>query len=184
MEIFDIVDETGRPTGQTVSRTQAHAEGIRHRTAHIWIVKKEAGRCYVLLQKRAMDKDSFPGCFDTSSSGHIQAGDEPLESALRELQEELGIVAEEADLKPAGTFDIRYEKEFYGKLFRDCEVAYVFLYDKPVDIAELTLQKEEVDGVQWFSVEEVAAALNPRDARFCVPAEGFAIAKKWCEENL
>lgn len=27
-EIFDIVDETGQPTGETVTRPQAHAEGF------------------------------------------------------------------------------------------------------------------------------------------------------------
>ena len=34
-EIIDIVDKNGQPTGETVTRLQAHAEGIRHRTAHI-----------------------------------------------------------------------------------------------------------------------------------------------------
>ena len=36
-EILDIVDEQGRPTGQTIPRAVAHAEGIRHRTSHVWI---------------------------------------------------------------------------------------------------------------------------------------------------
>lgn len=98
MELFDICDEQGNPTGDTVERSEAHAKGICHRTAHIWIAKQENGRYKVLLQKRSMDKDSFPGRYDTSSAGHIQAGDEPMESALRELGEELGIKAEAADL--------------------------------------------------------------------------------------
>lgn len=89
-EIFDIIDTQGNPTGETVTREKAHAEGIPHRTAHIWIIREKYGRTEVLLQKRSMNKDSFPGKFDTSSAGHIQAGDEPLESALRELGEELG----------------------------------------------------------------------------------------------
>ena len=117
------------------------------------ISKKENGRYKVLLQKRAMNKDSFPGRYDTSSAGHIQAGDEPLESALRELGEELGIKAEASDLDFAGTFRIQYEKEFHGKMFRDNEVAFVFVYQKPVDIADLTIQKEELDGVSWFDLE-------------------------------
>ena len=96
-EIFDIVDENGQPTGETVTRSKAHAEGIRHRTAHIWVVPENGDKTEVLLQKRAMNKDSFPGRYDTSSAGHIQAGDEPLESAVRELSEELGIQADPAD---------------------------------------------------------------------------------------
>ena len=89
MELFDVIDSKGNPAGQIVSREKAHAEGIPHRTAHIWIIRKKEGRVQILLQKRSQNKDSFPGKFDTSSAGHIQAGDEPLESALRELKEEL-----------------------------------------------------------------------------------------------
>ena len=83
-----------------------------------------------------MNKDSFPGRFDTSSAGHIQAGDEPIESALRELHEELGIQAVKEDLDFAGTFRIQYEKEFHGKMFRDNEVAFVYVYQKPVNMKE------------------------------------------------
>ena len=74
MEIFDIVDEKGIPTGETIERTQAHEKGVRHRTAHIWIVREQDGKAQLLLQKRSAEKDSFPGRFDTSSAGHIQAG--------------------------------------------------------------------------------------------------------------
>ncbi len=90
MEFFDIVDEKGIPTGETIERTQAHKKGVRHRTAHIWIIREQDGKAQLLLQKRSAEKDSFPGRFDTSSAGHIQAGDEPEESAIRELYEELG----------------------------------------------------------------------------------------------
>ena len=184
MEIFDIIDENGNPTGKTVERSIAHAEGIRHRTAHIWIIRRKNGRTEILLQKRSRNKDSFPGKFDTSSAGHIQAGDEPLESALRELKEELGIHAVPEDLQFAGKFPISFAKEFHGKMFRDNEVAFVYMYTKPVDVAKLILQKEEVESVEWFDMEELDTALQPpRDQRFCVPMEGFRIAKQWWESR-
>ena len=106
------------------------------------------------MQKRAMNKESFPGMFDTSSAGHIQAGDEPLESALRELHEELGIQAEPQQMEFTGNFHISYEKEFYGKLFRDNEIAFVYIYSQPVNETKLILQKEEVETVEWFDLEE------------------------------
>ena len=52
MEIFDVVDENGIPTGKTVERNTAHYEGIRHRTAHVWVIRESKGRTDVLLQKR------------------------------------------------------------------------------------------------------------------------------------
>ena len=53
MEVFDIVDEYGNPTGEIIERSLAHKEGVRHRTAHIWIVREIEGKWQVLLQKRA-----------------------------------------------------------------------------------------------------------------------------------
>ena len=45
-ELLDIVDEYGNPTGQTVDREKAHAEGIMHRTSHVWILRKKAGKLF------------------------------------------------------------------------------------------------------------------------------------------
>lgn len=183
-EIFDIVDENGTPTGETVSRAQAHEEGIRHRTAHIWVVRDNMGKPEVLLQKRALNKDSFPGRYDTSSAGHIQAGDEPLESAIRELSEELGIKANKDDLEFVGTFPIQYEKEFHGKMFKDNEIAFVYVYQKDVDINKLSIQKEELDSVEWFNLEKVYKACQPpRDEKFCVPMGGLEIVRKYVNEK-
>ena len=183
-EIFDIVDENGVPTGETVTRAKAHAKGIHHRTVHIWVIRYNEGIAEVLLQKRALTKDSFPGQYDTSSAGHIQAGDEPLESAIRELSEELGIFATENQLHLIGTFPIKYEKEFHGKVFKDNEIAFVYTYEEPVDIDKLIIQKEELDSVAWFNLNEVyEACLPPRDKRFCVPMEGLELIKRYIEEE-
>lgn len=179
MEIFDIVDENGIPTGETIQRTVAHDKGIRHRTAHIWIVRNTDNGCEVLLQQRSYNKDSFPGRYDTSSAGHIRAGDEPLDSALRELGEELGIKAEPAALTYIGKFPIQYEKEFFGKPFRDCEVAFVYLYTEPVDINALTLQAEEVESVKWFAIDEVYKACVNHSPEFCVPVDGLSLVRRY-----
>ena len=53
MELLDIVDEKGNPTGETVPREVAHREGIRHRTAHVWIFRRRGGVVQILLQKRS-----------------------------------------------------------------------------------------------------------------------------------
>ena len=181
MEIFDITDDNGVPTGKTISRNEAHEKGIPHRTAHIWIARKKGDSYQVLLQKRSEEKESFPGMYDTSSAGHIQAGDDPLESAQRELYEELGIKANEGDLSFAGKFHIKYEMEFHGKMFRDNEVAFVYVYEKPVEIDNLVLQKEEVDEVRWFDIEEVHEGCLHRDGTFCVPIEGLVTLMKYLD---
>lgn len=182
MELFDVIDSKGNPTGQIVSREKAHAEGIPHRTAHIWIIREKEGRVQILLQKRSQNKDSFPGKFDTSSAGHIQAGDEPLESALRELKEELGISAVPEQLHFAGTFPISFAKEFHGKMFRDEEIAFVYIFNEPVNTDELILQTEEVESVQWFDLEEVCEKCEKYRDIFCVPTGGLEVVRKYLDK--
>ena len=178
MEYLDICTEDGLPTGKTVSRDEAHRKGLMHRTAHVWIVREKAGGYDILLQKRSMEKESFPGMYDTSSAGHIPAGEEPLPSALRELKEELGISAEPEDLAFAGMFRIRYEKTFHGRLFRDNEVTWVYVYFAPVEASALTLQAAEVDEARWFDLETVWTEIQTSRDRFCVPKAGLSLLRE------
>lgn len=184
MEYLDIVDENGIPTGETVSRKEAHERGILHRTAHVWVVRENGGRIGILLQKRSAEKDSFPNMYDTSSAGHIPAGQEPRESALRELEEELGIRADASELNFAGKFRIQYEEEFHGRMFRDNEVTWVYVYREPVEIGKLTLQESEVSEVRWFDPEEVWNEIRSGDRhRFCVPSHGLKVLRDWLAER-
>ena len=175
VEFFDVCDERGLPTGEVVERSVAHSEGILHRTAHVWIVRKEQGRWQVLLQKRSANKDSYPGMYDTSSAGHIPAGKEPKESALRELEEELGICADPEELTYIGTFRTQYEEVFHGKPFRDNEVIRIFLYQKPVDPEKLVLQESEVEEVRYFDLAEAYREICEGSERFCVNPKGMKV---------
>ena len=168
MEYFDVCDAQGLPTGEIVERTEAHRRGIRHRSAHIWVVNEINGQPMVLLQKRSRTKDSYPGCWDISSAGHIQAGDEPLPSALREFSEELGVEAAAEELAFLGCADIRFTAVFHRETFRDDECAYVYLYRGALDPAALTLQAEEVEAAAWFDPLRLRDACAAHDPRFCV----------------
>lgn len=179
MELFDIVDEQGIPTGETVERSIAHRDGIRHRSEHVWIAHHTPTGVEVLMQKRAMIKDSFPGRFDTSSAGHIHAGEEPRESAVRELYEELGIQAVPEDLTFIDTFVINYQKEFHNNLFKDSEIAFVYAYTKPVDISRLTYQPEEVETAEWFNLDYVIEECKKHNQKFCAPMGGLELIRKY-----
>lgn len=179
MEYFDIVDKTGNPTGKIVSRDEAHSLGIMHRTVHVWITRNVNGKIEVLLQKRAYNKDSHPGCYDTSSAGHVQAGDNIIDSACRELKEELGINASKTDLNFIAKFHIKYSKEFHNKIFSDNEVAFVHVYDKKFDFDNLIIQKEELESVKWFSLEYVYNQCKEKNKDFCVPIKSLELLIKY-----
>lgn len=183
MEYLDLCDENGLPTGRIISRGEAHREGLPHRTAHVWIVREREGRAEILLQKRSWEKDSFPGMYDTSSAGHIPAGVEPLPSALRELREELGIDALPGQLDYAGHFHCRYEKIFHGEPFRDNEYIRIYVCREPVDLSALRLQREEVEEVRWFDLDQVRREIQVSRARICVPSKSLEILKAYLDAH-
>ena len=179
MELLDICGENGLPTGAVIPREEAHRTGVLHRTAHVWLARRADGRWQILLQKRSRTKDSFPGFYDTSSAGHVHAGDEVVSSALRELEEELGIRAQREDLIPAGKFPVKVDQIFHGKPFHDREIAFVFLYERPVDERSLILQKDEVDEVRWFSLDDAYRGTIENEDWCCIPKGGIETVKNF-----
>lgn len=168
MEYLDVVDENGNPTGETVERSAAHAGAIRHRTAHVWLVRMRDGQPEVLLQKRCDAKESFPGCYDISSAGHIPAGSGFVDSALRELQEELGISAEADELIFCGDRRAVWTGSFGGKPFLDSEVARVFVLWQDLPEEAFRLQAGEVSAVRWMGLAEVIAAVKTDAFPHCI----------------
>ena len=168
MELLDIVDEKGVPTGKTVTRETAHREGIRHRTSHVWILRKHDGKIQVLLQKRSINKDSYPGCYDISSAGHIPAGEGFSGSALRELQEELGVCAAEEELIYCGQRRFECREMFHGQEFLDDQVSNIYALWKDMDETEFTLQKSEVDSVRWLDWKNCIDLVKAGKAPNCI----------------
>ena len=150
MELLDIVDETGKPTGIIIEREEAHRRGIRHRTSHVWLLRIHNGKTQVLLQKRSINKDSYPGCYDISSAGHIPAGDGYLESALRELNEELGVEAKMDELIFCGQRQFEFRETFHRQNFWDNQVSNIYVLWRDIEESKFTLQKSEVETVLWL----------------------------------
>ena len=182
-EILDIVDENGEPTGETVDRETAHLQGVRHRTAHVWIFRKRDGKVQVLLQKRAEHKPSYPGCYDISSAGHIPAGVDYIPSALRELQEELGVTASAEELHYCGILCICSDDVFFGKEFHDRQVSKIYALWRDTDEDGFTLHAEELDSVLWIDFGECVERVGNNSFKHCILMEELMILKRYLEES-
>ena len=169
MELFDILEENGSKSGIVRERGVAHRDGSLHGTVHIWIFRNrpDGGRD-VLLQKRSRVKDSNPGCYDISAAGHIEAGDDALPAACRELREELGIMAEPDRLICVGQHRGQYRAVFHGLPFRDRELSSVYIYQGPVREEDLVLQPEEVESVRWMDWQECRRAVHAGTIPHCI----------------
>lgn len=180
LELLEERDLKGDVTGRIQARFIAHRLGMLHGTSHVWLVRPNSkSGLDLLLQKRSAGKDAYPGCYDISSAGHIPAGADFLESAVRELQEELGIQADEQELLFVGFHEESEEAEFYGKPFHNHEISKVYVYTGQVEEKKLILQKEEVESVIWMDYEECLSKMDSGELVNCLNKKELNMLYDW-----
>jgi isopentenyl-diphosphate Delta-isomerase len=168
IELLDVVDDQGRPLNITKLRSQIHQNGDWHRTVHVWI--KNSYR-EVLLQKRSLEKGSFPNMWDISCAGHIAAGQTNVAAAIREVREELGIIIHEKDLDYL--FMIKSQSIQHEGAFVDNEINDVYLVEKDLSLSEIHIQQEEISEVKWISIDHLKHALISKPQNFAPHEEEY-----------
>jgi isopentenyldiphosphate isomerase len=152
-ELLDVLDYHGRPTGEVVYKSEAHRRGLFHRCFHCWIAGQDAAGPYLLVQRRAAAKDTWPGYLDVTAAGHLQSGEEPVMGGLRELEEELGLRVDPGRLTPLGTR--RIEQEIPQGCDREFHDVFLLLDGTPP--RDLRLQEGEVEAVLRVGLDDVEA---------------------------
>lgn len=148
-EWFDVVNEQDEVIGQA-PRREVHARGWRHRAVHVLVFN----RCgEVFLQKRSLRKDNHPGVWDSSASGHLDAGEDYDRAALREMAEEIGWRPEHP---PQRLFKIA--------ACRETGMEFVWVYRCEAE-GPFVLNASEIDTGQWLAPDKVDAWLKeaPQD---------------------
>ncbi|KZS41475.1 hypothetical protein AWE51_20900 [Aquimarina aggregata] len=145
-EMIDILNDKGIPTGEARLKSEAHRLGLYHASVHIWIYTKEGK---ILLQKRSYNKDTYPNLWDVSVAGHIEAGESPENSAIREIKEEIGIYISNNNLEYIGIY--LAEKKPKPNLY-DNEFHHIYLLALHLPIHKFTLQSEEVAQVDYIDI--------------------------------
>jgi 16S rRNA (adenine1518-N6/adenine1519-N6)-dimethyltransferase len=153
-EQFDVVDEDDRVLRQA-GRGEVHREGWMHRAVHIFLFNR---RGELFLQRRSRLKDVHPGLWDSSAAGHLDAGEDYLPAAVRELEEELGVGG--ASLEQVGSLAACRETGWeHVRLFRAEHFG-----------GRLRWPCSEIDAGLWLAPEEVEAWARARPGDF---AGGF-----------
>jgi len=151
VEMWDVLDEGGSPTGRTVARatdgdpTATLRPGEYYRDVYICLFNPSGE---VLIQQRAAGKSIDPGRWDLSAGGAVISGETSQQAASRELAEELGISVDFTGQRPVIT--ATHPDAFFD----------IYLADLPDnDLSRLTLQSEEVQSVRWAGLDEILAMI-------------------------
>lgn len=149
-DIFDVVDENDCVLRQE-PRAIVHRKKLLHRAVHVFVFN-HTGELY--LQRRSMTKDTAPGKWMSSCSGHVDTGEDYDDAAARELIEEIGL-HEPGDLK-------RIFKEAPCK---QTGYEFVWVYTCHSE-GPFTLEPTEVIEGQWIEVTNLNKWLKERPRDF------------------
>ncbi len=149
-EIFDVVSERDEVIGRA-PRREVHARGLRHRAVHVLVFN---ARGEVFLQKRSLKKDRQPGVWDSSSSGHVDSGENYDDTAVRELREEIGL-----------TVAAPLEKLFKIDACEETDAEFVWIY-RCASEGPFTLHPDEIETGGWFAPEFVTRWINEKPQEF------------------
>jgi isopentenyldiphosphate isomerase len=152
MEYIDIVNKNGERLGLQKTKAEVHCDGDWHKTVHIWCINDKGE---VLMQRRAADKVNFPNYWDISVAGHVDAHEQPVTSALREIREEIGISAEEDDLRYIGT--VTQQFVLHEGTYIDNELCVIYLLKLNKELRELSMQVEELSALEWVPLTTLKA---------------------------
>lgn len=156
-----------RPLGRRKPRGQVHRDGDWHSSVHIWLADSDNN---LLLQQRSPLKDTHPGMWDVSCAGHITAGDGSLDTAEKELQEELGLSIGQQELSLARRCTFAYCARGSTARHGDFECnEFTDIYLLRVDGIRpeaLALEAGEVSAVRLVPAAEVFAAWGGRDPAY------------------
>jgi isopentenyl-diphosphate Delta-isomerase len=149
IELIDVLTPDGAPTSIVKPKPDIHRDGDWHRCAHVWIVASD-GR--LLLQRRALAKENWPGLWDISVAGHVSAGESATEASIRETFEEIGLVIAAGELIHVGTlrYSTRLREDYIENEFHE-----VHILRRDVDLETLVLDPLEVAAVELVRPEDL-----------------------------
>lgn len=139
-ELVEIVDRENNSLG-AVTRAIMRQQNLTHRASYILVFNRKGE---LFIQKRTMTKDIYPGYWDLAAGGVVLAGESYMDSALRELQEELGVTG----VRLRHLFDQYFEDDHnrvWGRIYTcTCEGPF-------------TLQVEEVAYGRFIALSDIHA---------------------------
>ena len=143
MEYWDVYDAHRHPLGKTHLRGTPLRKGEYHLIVFVWVVNSEGK---LLLTKRSPEKQPYAGMWE-NTGGSALAGETSRQAIRRELFEETGIAAEEAEF------------EFLAAKVGRTWISDTYLLRRDVPLSALRLQPGETCDAQWVTRSEFAALI-------------------------
>lgn len=143
MELFDAVDVYGNKLGFDLIRGETNAEGVYHKVVQIFTFNQHN---QLLVTLRHPDK--VFGLHWEVTAGSVIKGEDEIQGAIRELEEETGILIDAHQLKPLYT------------MIENDAIWYTYFVKTSVHASEIRYQEGETIDHQWIDASTFMRYLN------------------------
>ncbi|HSX27763.1 MAG TPA: NUDIX domain-containing protein [Patescibacteria group bacterium] len=145
-EPVQLYDKRAKPlAGKGAAKEEVFKKGLLHGASHVWIWRKSDRGMKILVQKRASNKSTWPNMLDISAAGKVDLGEMPIETAVRETKEELGLDIKAPELSYVGVYYLR-SMDPGDNIVNEFKWLYVY---ELKNNRQLSLQASEVQSVEW-----------------------------------
>ena len=143
-ELRDLYDINSNKTNKTYYKGDIIPKGYYPMVVMV-VIRNSKGE--FLMQKRVKEKGGDWGV----TGGHPKSGETPIEGIISEVKEELGLDFSNENF-------IEYDSGCDGK---DCYKMY--FVNKDIDLNDITIQKEELSEVKWFTMDELKKMVESKE---------------------
>ena len=149
MEYLDLYDVNKDLTGEKIVRGKGKPQVPENNYINIVIIFMQNSEGKFLFQITSKEK----GNEIATTGGHVKSGQTSYEAILAEVDEELGLDISKEDVKMIDSY-------IFGIAFMD-----VYYLNKDINISDLKLQDDEVESVEWFTIDRVKELINEGKVR-------------------
>lgn len=168
---LNIVDENDEIIGQE-TRDKIHRDGLLHREIHVDFITSNKE---VIFQHRSKDKETFPDLLDATVGGHVEIGDSYEQSAVKETEEETGVIIKPGDLIPIKKIKKRSEDKITNRINYVFSYQYVYVYRD--DIRNLKVEREKALGFEVWPLDKLLNLTDEKKAKFIPYVFNFAVTE-------
>lgn len=156
-ELLQVYDEQGNPV-EPLSRSIVHQKPVQHwhGVVNVWLVNANGE---LMVSKRSENVGGNPGKWQTYFGGHVPAGMTHIETAVKELEEEIGLTINPDSLHiiDKGQFTNDDHLHFYE--------SYALLYEGNPE--GLNFADGEISAAKWMSMDEYQQARTDNPEQWC-----------------
>jgi isopentenyldiphosphate isomerase len=154
-ENLTIFSEDGNVLGSK-TRIEIHTKPLQywHGVTQIWVFNKDKK---LLCSKRSSTVEGNPNKWQTYVGGHLKYGDSYEETAIKEVNEEIGLTITNERLILVG--------EYKNEQSKHISRAYLLIFNSSID--NITFNDGEISEIKWLSLDEYNLSIRQSPDEWC-----------------